>query len=281
MSKNKLCECGCGETVASNNRFISGHENRGRTPWMKGRKHTEETKQRMRATKAAHRLPPPEPQLCACGCGELANPGRKYINGHQNRGKVHTAETRRKFSESHIGNHHTEEAKRKISEAFRGEKHPQYGKRGVDSPNYGTHMSDEAKQKISRARMGMKFSEEHKQNLSKATTRYLQNQRWNALVGSFIKGSPIRDWIDPLISNTYAIDDWRYAVYARDNYTCKVCGATNCVIHAHHIMTKHKYPDLAYDVDNGIALCKRCHESVYGKEERVAEELRMMITGDL
>jgi len=248
---------------------------------MRGRKHTAETKQKMRDAKAKRRAPPPEPQPCECGCGELANPGRKYINGHQNRNRVHTEETRRKFSESHVGNHHTEEAKKKISEAFKGEKHPQYGKRGADAPNYGKSLSDETRQKISKARMGMKFSDEHKQNLSKATSRHLRHQRWNALVGSFISGSAIRDWIYPCICNTYAIDDWRYAVYARDGYTCKVCGDAECVIHAHHIMPKQKYPDLAFDVGNGISMCKRCHESIYGAEHLFVEELRMMIVGCL
>ena len=26
-------------------------------------------------------------QLCECGCGSLTNPGRKFINSHNNRGK--------------------------------------------------------------------------------------------------------------------------------------------------------------------------------------------------
>ena len=39
-------------------------------------------------------------------------------------------------------------------------------------------------------------------------------------------------------------------------------------IAAHHIYTKKKYPQLQFEISNGITLCRLCHEKTYGKEEQ-------------
>lgn len=60
-----LCACGCGNRVSrKGNTFINGHNRRKEDYY--------ESKIR---------------KLCKCGCGEYANPGCDYINGHQRRGK--------------------------------------------------------------------------------------------------------------------------------------------------------------------------------------------------
>lgn len=59
---------------------------------------------------------------------------------------------------------------------------------------------------------------------------------------------------------------WRLAVYERDNYTCKQCGS-KIKINAHHIKSWKDYPNLRYDVKNGITLCEKCHinyHKIYG-----------------
>jgi|SaaInlV_100m_DNA_2_1039680.scaffolds.fasta_scaffold22548_2 hypothetical protein len=52
---------------------------------------------------------------------------------------------------------------------------------------------------------------------------------------------------------------WVQSVYKRDNYTCQDCGACNCKVNAHHIKEGHGFPELRYDVDNGVCLCVKCH----------------------
>lgn len=57
---------------------------------------------------------------------------------------------------------------------------------------------------------------------------------------------------------------WREAVFKRDKYTCQKCngrtGDGNVqVLHPHHIKPLSEFHELAYDVDNGITLCKDCH----------------------
>lgn len=51
---------------------------------------------------------------------------------------------------------------------------------------------------------------------------------------------------------------WVIAVKKRDNYSCVYCGSTQ-KLHAHHILTKHKHPELSLIVNNGITLCHDCH----------------------
>jgi len=64
---------------------------------------------------------------------------------------------------------------------------------------------------------------------------------------------------------------WRLDVYERDGFTCRKCGDNiggNLI--AHHILPYALYPELRFDVDNGLTLCKRCHiryHKVWGKGE--------------
>lgn len=52
-------------------------------------------------------------------------------------------------------------------------------------------------------------------------------------------------------------------VRARDGYTCQVCGSRRAP-QAHHVLSKFYRPEYAYDISNGITLCKRCHTGRYG-----------------
>lgn len=55
---------------------------------------------------------------------------------------------------------------------------------------------------------------------------------------------------------------WKNAVLLRDNYTCYVCGNTNSV-QAHHCVPISQDKRCAYNVNNGIALCKQCHTAIH------------------
>ena len=63
------------------------------------------------------------------------------------------------------------------------------------------------------------------------------------------------------------VKDWRLAVFIRDGYTCQHCGAKGD-LHAHHIKPWAKYPDVRFDINNGLTLCIDCHGKVHNKDFR-------------
>lgn len=60
--------------------------------------------------------------------------------------------------------------------------------------------------------------------------------------------------------NSEKYEQWRTTVLKRDNYTCQnpECKSKNNLI-AHHLLSFAKYPELRFDVDNGLTLCRTCH----------------------
>ena len=60
--------------------------------------------------------------------------------------------------------------------------------------------------------------------------------------------------------------DWKNQVLKRDNYTCRICGSKEYV-HAHHIKSYAKYPDLRHEVENGITLCSACHRKMHSRRK--------------
>lgn len=63
-------------------------------------------------------------------------------------------------------------------------------------------------------------------------------------------------------SNDYKL--WRQKIYERDNFKCVKCGSKE-KINAHHILAWKYYPDLRYNIDNGITLCEKCHIKIHQK----------------
>lgn len=58
-------------------------------------------------------------------------------------------------------------------------------------------------------------------------------------------------------------------VEIRDGHHCRRCGqysAKKRGMHVHHIYAWEDFPELRTDVDNGVLLCRRCHEWVHSAE---------------
>lgn len=70
---------------------------------------------------------------------------------------------------------------------------------------------------------------------------------------------------------------WRSNVFIRDNYTCKKCGQHGYELNAHHIKNYADNFEHRTDVDNGITLCKECHNdfhNIYGRINTNEEQLK-------
>ena len=62
---------------------------------------------------------------------------------------------------------------------------------------------------------------------------------------------------------------WKNEVLERDDYTCQLCGCNDedAILHAHHIKKHSEYEYLRNDINNGITLCNKCHNKIFGREE--------------
>lgn len=75
--------------------------------------------------------------------------------------------------------------------------------------------------------------------------------------------------INQILRGRADYDDWRETVFTRDCFTCQQCGARSqkgksVYLHAHHIKGWADYPDLRYEVSNGMTLCVPCHRKKHG-----------------
>lgn len=177
-------------------------------------------------------------------------------------GRKFSEEARKKISLSNRGKHnfkHTDEAKRKIGLASIGNKH-----------NLGRKLTKEHKRKISdfhkgkQWSLGRKQSEEFKQIKRKAFSGE-NNPRWKG--GITPKNRKLRE--------TIAYKLWRIQIFERDKFLCQMpdCDKVERFLNAHHIKKFSDYPKLRFDINNGITLCKKCHNKTKGGKENKYETL--------
>jgi len=77
---------------------------------------------------------------------------------------------------------------------------------------------------------------------------------------------------------TDAWKKWREAIFKRDNYTCALCKKYGGKLEPHHIKMFSLYPDIRFDEDNGITLCKSCHQGkVNHNEEKFEEKFTLLV----
>ena len=150
---------------------------------------------------------------------------------------------RNQFKKGHTinnGRKHSEETKKKWSELRK--------KAGQKPPSWkGKHHTKETKEKMSR---------HQKKLVAEGTHRF-----WKGGLTKKNRSERV------IIMNTIEYREWRESVFKRDNYTCqnKKCGIKNGLgktiyLEAHHIKSFREFPELRFELSNGLTLCKDCHK---------------------
>ncbi len=78
--------------------------------------------------------------------------------------------------------------------------------------------------------------------------------------------------------NDCAYHIWRKSVYGRDNYQCRIRN-NECKgrIEAHHILGWTNFPELRYEVNNGITLCHAHHPRKKSEEKRLSPYFKELV----
>ncbi|MFA5351587.1 MAG: NUMOD3 domain-containing DNA-binding protein [Candidatus Omnitrophota bacterium] len=166
--------------------------------------------------------------------------------------KSHSEKTKKKISKNNtrywLGKKLSVEHKKKLKMHHRG--------------MLGKNHTKEAKLKISKARKGAKFSKEH---LAKLSLSHIGiKSYWKGKKRPEISKSFHWQWkggITPIakaVRNSLEYKLWREAIFKRDNYTCQICGKRGGDMRANHIKKFADYPELRFDLNNGITICKEC-----------------------
>ena len=121
---------------------------------------------------------------------------------------------------------------------------------------FGRIVSEETRQKHRENGTGVKASEETRQKMRKKrpSVSGKNHYKWNSNLTDDERNDK---------RNYPAYYEWRTLIYKRDNYTCQICSKRGHVLNAHHLDGYRNNPDKRILLENGITLCKECHDNFH------------------
>lgn len=109
--------------------------------------------------------------------------------------------------------------------------------------------------------LGKELSSNTKQKLSEAHSK---EKHWNWQGGVTKENKRIR--------NSAKWKEWRKKVFERDNHTCQECGKVGGYLEPHHIFPIRSDKENLFNTNNGITLCRPCHQKTIWKESNYQEK---------
>jgi hypothetical protein len=163
---------------------------------------------------------------------------------------------------------------------YLGRKLTEETKQKIAKGNMGRVVSTETRNKIAISNTGKKRTPEQLATLSKAHVGISMpfkgkkmpyrsgKNHWNW------RGGNSKGYKTGYYSFEYK--EWRKAVFERDEYTCKECGVSGVYVTAHHIKSFAQYPELRFDLKNGVTLCEECHSKTDNYKGRVNKKTNQL-----
>jgi len=183
-------------------------------------------------------------------------------------------ETKKKISAAHLGKKLSDHHRKQLSLAKKGKRrHP---------------LSEATKKKISLFHLGNKYRLGHKPTIE---TRIKMSQSAKLRDRGYQSRESHWAWIKDRsklkrFNNTskdrrsYAYTEWRKRVWLRDNFKCKIGYNCNGRIEVHHILSYTNYPELRYEINNGITLCHAHHPRKRVEEEKLIPVFQELVRKD-
>lgn len=199
-------------------------------------------------------------------------------------GHSHSAITKEKISVANTGRPHTMEWKKNMSKRMTGVLHPQYGKIVTEETRLKMRIarlgrtpwnkgkvacfSQQTLAQMSRKRIGKKTTDETRKKIGLA---HMGEKNWRWIHDrSQLKKYDVRN--DP------ASYDWAMQVKKRDGWKCRIADNTcNGKIVAHHILPWAAFPNLRYNLNNGIALCHHHHPRKRNEEMELSPYFQSLV----
>jgi hypothetical protein len=154
--------------------------------------------------------------------------------------------------------------------------------------NLGKKLSKITKDKLSLSKKGKPKGKIHSEEQKKKWSQMRKGKAaWNKGLKGYMLGHPPYfiakgesnpKWIkdrsklkkDENKMNDYAYQEWSLSVKKRDNWMCKI-GDKNCKgrLESHHILAWRSFPELRYELNNGITLCFFHHPRKHSEESKL------------
>ena len=133
-----------------------------------------------------------------------------------------------------------------------------------------------------RCRKHVIFTIKHRNNLRLAQLKRVKEGRHNNYKGGISVFTRSRH---ANIMDTIKGRLWRKSVFIRDNWTCQMpnCQKHGVVLEAHHIIPIREidtpnYIPLVYCEENGITLCRKCHNKTkFGRENKFIDLFSQLV----
>ena len=163
----------------------------------------------------------------------------------------------------------SEETKKKIGDKKRGIPLSQQNKNALSIAHKTPSTLKVSLLNISKAiqkNKGRKYDDKHRANLSAAAFKRYQSSEERRKTSERQRGKRAPNWqggktpINKRLRNSYMFRLWRESVFCRDSWTCQRCFVRGGELPPHHIKYFFEYPELRFELSNGITLCSSCHQ---------------------
>lgn len=134
---------------------------------------------------------------------------------------------------------------------------------------FGVEVARVMKEKMRLAKLGKKRPNRSKSHIEKQSGK----NHWNWKGGKSSEKHLLRGQIQ--------WKNWRNLIFERDNYTCQECGKKKCYLEPHHIIPIREDKTKLFEINNGITLCRPCHQKTIWKESDYEEKYLKIIAAQV